>query len=87
MRDELYSFFTRGFADVVFLPRKNSNRPAIVVELKWNQSAEGAIAQIRSKNYGESLKDYAGEVLLVGINYDKESKEHQCIIEKCCKIG
>jgi hypothetical protein len=77
----------KGFADVVFLPRKNSNRPAIVVELKWNQSAEGAVAQIRSKNYSDSLKDYAGEVLLVGINYDKESKEHQCIIEKCDKTS
>jgi hypothetical protein len=72
----------KGFADVVFLPRKHSEKPAIVVELKWNQSADGAITQIKNKNYGESLKDYAGEVLLVGINYDKESKEHQCVIEK-----
>jgi hypothetical protein len=72
----------KGFADVVFLPRKNSDKPAIVVELKWNQSAEGAIAQIRSRNYGVALKDYFGEVLLVGINYDKESKVHQCVIER-----
>jgi hypothetical protein len=75
----------KGFADVVFLPRKISNKPAIVVELKWNQSAEGAIAQIKSRNYGEALKDYTGEVLLVGINYDKESKNHQCLIEKINK--
>jgi hypothetical protein len=75
----------KGFADVVFLPRKKSDKPAIVVELKWNHSAEGAITQIKSRNYGESLKDYAGEVLLVGINYDKESKEHQCVIERVRK--
>ncbi|MDR0949797.1 MAG: ATP-binding protein [Lachnospiraceae bacterium] len=75
----------KGFADVVFLPRKHSMKPAIVVELKWNRSAEGAIAQIKSKNYGKGLTDYAGEVLMVGINYDKESKEHQCLIEKIIK--
>jgi hypothetical protein len=75
----------KGFADVVFLPRKNSVKPMLVVELKWNQSAEGAITQIKKKNYGKALTDYDGEVLLVGINYDKESKEHQCLIEKIRK--
>ncbi len=72
-----------GFADLVFLPRKHvPSKPALVVELKWNQSAEGAINQIRQKKYSEIWKDYTGEVLLVGINYDKESKKHQCSIEK-----
>lgn len=57
-------------------------KPAIVVELKWNKSAEGAIEQIKEKNYGKILEEYGGEILLVGINYDKISKAHQCIIEK-----
>ena len=57
-------------------------KPAIVVELKWNKSAEGAIEQIKEKKYGKILEEYGGEILLVGINYDKTSKAHQCIIEK-----
>ncbi len=74
----------KGFADVAFLPRKYSaaDLPAIIVELKWNQSAETALDQIRQRNYSGSLKDYSGEVLLVGINYDKETKKHVCRIEK-----
>jgi hypothetical protein len=72
----------KGFADVVFLPRNNTDKPAIVVELKWDKSAEGAIKQIKEKEYGKVLENYTGEVLLVGINCDKESKEHTCIIER-----
>lgn len=70
-----------GFADIVFLPKKNSDKPAMIVELKYNQSAKGAISQIKEKNYVTSLKEYEGNLLLVGINYDKKSKKHQCIIE------
>ena len=67
------------------MPRANHpNRPVIVVELKWDKSAEAAIAQIRKKQYPESLKDYAGEMLLVGIDYDKKTKEHTCVIERFC---
>jgi hypothetical protein len=72
----------KGFADVVFLPRKNTDKPAIIVELKWNKSADGAIKQIKEKGYHKVFHNYVGEVLLVGINYDKESKEHTCIIER-----
>lgn len=73
----------RGFADFVFLPKKEyADCPALVVELKWNRSAEAAIEQIRQKKYVEAIKGYAGEVLLVGINYDKKSKTHDCVIEK-----
>ena len=70
-----------GFADMVFLPRKNSDKPAMVVELKWNQSALGAISQIKEKHYVQALSEYQGNLILVGINYDKESKKHQCVIE------
>ena len=71
-----------GFADIVFLPRRRSKKPAIVVELKWDKSVEGAIEQIKKKKYVTALEEYKGNILLVGINYDKKSKEHQCRIEK-----
>lgn len=71
-----------GFADIVFLPRKYSSNPAFIVELKWDKTAEGAIAQIKDKHYSKSLETYEGEILLVGINYDRKSKKHQCVIER-----
>ena len=71
----------KGFADVVYLPRRNVDKPALVVELKWNKSAEGAIAQIRERKYASWIEDYTGEILLVGISYD-EKKGHSCVIEK-----
>jgi aminoglycoside N3'-acetyltransferase len=67
---------------MVFLPRKNSHYPAMVVELKMHQSAESALAQIKERRYVEALTDYEGKVLLVGVNYDKETKEHTCVIEE-----
>ncbi|MCI9479192.1 MAG: AAA family ATPase [Lachnospiraceae bacterium] len=71
-----------GFADMVFLPKRTSLNPALVLELKWDKTAEGAISQIKSKRYVSALKEYKGNVLLVGINYEKKSKKHQCRIEK-----
>jgi hypothetical protein len=72
----------KGFADLVFLPRKNHlDKPAIVVELKWDKSAKGAIAQIKEKNYCKALEDYQGNLLLVGVNYDVKTKKHECEIE------
>ena len=72
----------KGFADLVFLPRTDMMLPALIVELKWDKSAPSAIKQIKDKQYTEALADYAGKVLLVGINYDKVTKEHQCVIEQ-----
>ena len=74
----------RGFADVVFLPLPFSRKPALVVELKYDQSAKTAIKQIKDRQYSEALEGYAGEILLVGVNYDKDSKDkpHSCTIEK-----
>ena len=77
----------KGFADIVYIPKKYSDKPAMVIELKYNRSAEGAIAQIKEKRYVESLKEYRGNLLLVGINYDKETKKHSCVIEKFAKGG
>lgn len=73
----------KGLADLVFLPRKKfQEKPALVVELKWNKSAEGAIAQIKNREYCRSLKEYQGNLLFVGINYDVKTKEHSCVIEE-----
>ena len=75
----------KGFADVVYLPKRGVDRPALVVELKWNKSAEGAIRQIKDKEYASWIEDYTGEILLVGINYSVEDKTHTCVIEKYVK--
>ena len=72
----------KGFADLVMIPRKNVSSPAIIVELKYNQDADTAISQILRKQYPAKVADYSGEMLLVGINYDKEQKTHQCQIVK-----
>lgn len=72
----------KGFADIVYIPKRNSEKPAMIVELKYDKSAKAAIFQMKEKKYVESLKEYHGNLLLVGINYDRESKKHTCIIEK-----
>ncbi len=72
----------KGFADIVFLPRGFSDKPALIVELKWNKSVMGAINQIKERKYIKALEDYKGEILLVAVNYDKTTKNHQCVIEK-----
>jgi len=73
----------RGFADFVYIPKPEYREeyPALVVELKWNKSADTALNQIRNRNYTQSLEQYGGNILLVGINYDKKSKAHTCRIE------
>ena len=73
----------KGFADICLIPRKKyAQKPAAIIELKWDKSAEGAIAQIKEKNYPEALEDYHGNLLLAGINYDKKNRKHTCKIEK-----
>lgn len=74
-----------GYAEIVYLPKKDSVLPTLIIELKWNQSVEGAIAQIKNKRYPEAIKGYGGKILLVGISYDREApagkRKHQCGIE------
>ena len=72
----------KGYADLVYLPKPGVNKPALLIELKFDKSAQTAITQIKEKNYLQFFKDYKGEVLLVGINYSKGTKTHQCIIER-----
>ncbi len=72
----------KGYADLVMIPRRNVARPALVIELKFNHSAETAIDQVKRKDYPSKIAEYTGDMLLVGINYDKETKQHTCKIER-----
>ena len=72
----------RGIADVVYLPKRNTALPALVIELKWNKTGDAAMAQVKNKKYPTVLENYGGEIILVGINYDEKSKQHSCMIEK-----
>ncbi len=74
----------KGFADIVYLPRRNVNAPAMVIELKHEKSTVGAIEQIKNPHYSDKIAEYTGEILLVGINYD-DQKGHTCKIEKFVK--
>ena len=70
----------KGFADLVFIPKKDE--PAMIVELKWDESAETALTQIKEKKYPKGLEKYRDNLLLVGISYDRKSRKHTCRIEK-----
>ena len=72
----------KGFADIVLMPRHTCNHPAVVLELKYDKSEDTAIEQIHECRYAGTLKDFIGEVVLVGINYDKTTKLHECKIER-----
>lgn len=73
----------KGYADLIYLPRKKyADKPALVIELKWDKHAQGAISQIKGQNYPSALHEYRGNILLAGINYDKGSKHHTCRIER-----
>lgn len=74
----------KGFADIVYIPRKTSNAPALVIELKHNQPVDTAIEQIKRKEYTEKVAEYTGDILLVGITYD-DVKGQTCIIERIRK--
>ncbi len=70
----------KGYADIAFIPYKD--KPAMIVELKWNKEADTAISQIKAKKYPKVLENYIDNLLLVGISYDKDTKKHNCVIEK-----
>lgn len=75
----------KGYADVVYIPKSSTALPALVIELKWEETAEAVIDQIKSKRYHSVLEDYFGEIVLVGINYNSKTNEHSCTIEKITK--
>jgi len=71
----------KGFADMVFVPLPNSSRPAIVIELKYDQTADTAISQIKRKNYPKSLIGFSKRIVLCGINYNKSTSKHEVEME------
>ena len=73
----------KGYADLVMIPRRNVSKPALVIELKFNNTADTAIDQIKRKQYPAKIAEYTGDILLVGINYDRETKQHTCKIDNC----
>ena len=75
----------KGFADLVLIPRRNVEKPAIVLELKYNKDADAAISQIHRRQYPAKVAEYTGDILLVGINYEHEAKTHTCKIERLAK--
>ncbi len=71
----------KGFADMVFIPLPTTPFPAIVVELKYDKSADSAISQIKRKDYPKSLKGFSKKIVLCGINYNKATSKHEVELE------
>ena len=71
----------KEFADCALIPYK-PDVPAIIIELKKDDSIENAIEQIKNRKYPEALEKYKYNLLLVAISYDSKTKEHFCRIEK-----
>ncbi|MCD8118029.1 MAG: AAA family ATPase [Lachnospiraceae bacterium] len=77
----------KGFADYAFIPARGTDKPAMMIELKWQKDADTAMKQILDNRYHGVLKDYFGDLILVGINHDKDAtgknaKKHSCVIRK-----
>ena len=70
---------------MVYLPPKNTDYPALVIELKWDKSAKGAIRQIKDRQYASWIEGYTGNILLIEINYYSQTKNHECIVEMYVK--
>jgi hypothetical protein len=80
----------KGYADIAFIPApKYADKPALIIELKYEKDVDSAVTQIKQKKYPERLEHYKGNILLVGINYEKSAgsdsidfKHHTCKIER-----
>lgn len=80
----------KGYVDIVYIPSPEySDKPVLLIELKYEKNTDTALEQIRRQNYPDRLRHYKGNILLVAINYDKEVpynktgfKHHRCKIER-----
>ena len=74
----------KGSADLIYVPKRNINLPILLIEFKYGQSADEAMNQIKEKEYFRRYidGDYPNDILLIGINYNPKTKEHECLIEK-----
>ena len=77
----------KGFADIVLIPHRNVDKPAIVLELKWDKTADTAIRQIKENRYDGALKEFGNNIVLAGVNYEKKTKKHECFIERLWEGG
>ena len=71
----------KGYADVAFIPYK-PDIPALIIELKKDDTTSAAIEQIRERKYPEALEKYKDNLLMVAVTYDSKTKEHRALIEK-----
>ena len=69
----------KGYVDFLFEPMRK-DETALILELKYNHSAENALKSIHERDYIKRLKGYK-RVLLVGINYSEAKKKHTCLTE------
>jgi hypothetical protein len=69
-----------GYADVAYLPRRGSGRPALLVELKWDRPVGAAVDQVLARDYPQALRDLDVPILVVTVTYDAKTKEHTCRI-------
>lgn len=72
----------KGYADLVFIPKRGSDKPLLVVELKWGKPVHTAIDQIHARNYPQAVAGFGGRILLVGITYRARGRRHSCQIEE-----
>jgi hypothetical protein len=74
----------KGSADLIYVPKRNMHLPILLIEFKYGQTADEAMNQIKEKEYFRRYVDgdYPNDVLLIGINYNPKTKDHQCLIEK-----
>ena len=70
---------TRGRA---FIPNEEIRQEflAATKRKKWNELQKFE-QQVKDKEYPASIWQYTGNILLVGISYDKKSRKYQCVIE------
>ena len=76
----------KGFADLVLIPRKNVDSPAIIIELKYDKAVDTAIEQIKRRQYPNKVAQYADNLLLVGVTYERDTKLHRCCIERAAVV-
>ncbi len=72
----------KGRADLVYEPTIKGTSPLILIEFKYDDSAEEAIKQIKEQEYFKRYVGHYRNIILVGINYSTKTKDHQCLIEK-----
>lgn len=81
---ELFSKFEISKSKDFEIYRNKYNTISLNIQefLSRSENIEELISQIKQKEYCRSLEGYRGNILLVGVNYNKKTKEHECVIEE-----